>query len=543
MADELIVHLPDGTSQRTALLAERFTVGRAATNNLHLADDGRLSRHHLAFEKTPTGWAVVDLGSRNGTFLNGERVDRSRPLKLGDQVLAGQVRLQFGGGPDSTSGKVVFTDTAREAERSATVVLRLDGVLGGTDGLAKPETPAKDTSARMRALMQAGRELADHRPLDELFPLILKLAAEAVGSTHGVLMLEEAGQLNVRATLGRHFEISRTVRDRVMEARESLLIQDTSLDEKLRHQESIVAQSVRSILAVPLQAKDRVIGLLYLDSPIWVRAFTVEDLSLLTVMANIAAIRLEHARLTEVEHRERLMAREMAQAAEIQRGLLPRQMPVRAGLEVAGFSEACLTVGGDHFDFYQRGQRLMALVGDVAGKGMPAALLAASLQARVQVLAEVEPDLARLVERLNRVICSNCPGNRFITFFVCELDEFTGEVSYVNAGHNPPLVLRRDGSLEKLDGGGMVLGLFGGARYEAFSARLEPGDILAMYSDGVTEAEATGTEEDFGEDRLAASLQGDTLDDMLENVKSAVAAHAGSVPAADDFTLVLLRRT
>ncbi|MCX6623832.1 MAG: GAF domain-containing protein, partial [Acidobacteria bacterium] len=253
-------------------------------------------------------------------------------------------------------------------------------------------------------------ELVDRRPLDELFPLILDLAANAVQASRGVLMLEDGGKLTTRAARGDRFEISRTVRDRVLTQKESLLIQDVRLDEKLRAQASIVIQNVRSILAVPLQTRDKVIGLIYLDSSHLVRPFTPEDLNLLTVMANIAAIRLENARLAEVEVNEKLMAKELAQAADIQQNLLPGVMPVQPELEVAAFSAACRSVGGDYFDFYRRGGKLLMLVGDVAGKGMPAALLMASVQAKVQVLVEEEIDLAVLVTRLNRSIAMNCPG-------------------------------------------------------------------------------------------------------------------------------------
>jgi serine phosphatase RsbU (regulator of sigma subunit) len=442
-----------------------------------------------------------------------------------------------------TGGEVVFRDTPAGPDRGATLVMRLDNVLGVA---GHPKAAGQPPATHMQALIQAGRELADHRPLADLFPVILDLAAKAVGSTRGVLMLLEGDSLVVRAAMGRDFQISRTVRDRVLQQKESLLIQDVERDDDLRLQASIVAQSIRSMIAVPLQAKDKVIGLIYLDSQDLVRPFTKDDLSLITVLANIAAIRIENARLVEVEHNERLMAKEFAQAAEIQRGLLPRSVPQCPGVEVAAFSAPCLSCGGDHYDFFQRPGKLVLLVGDVAGKGMPAALLMASLQARVQVLVEEEIDLAALVTRLNRIIASNCPGNRFITFFICELDLATGELSYVNAGHNPPLVLRRDGTLGRLEGDGMVLGLFGALSYSMHSSRLEEGEVLVMFSDGVTEAEAPGTEQEFGEERLAevlAPLDDGAPDRMIEQVKKAVEGFAGRVPAADDFTLVIARRT
>ena len=177
-------------------------------------------------------------------------------------------------------------------------------------------------SPQMRALIRAGRELAGHRPLAELFPLIMDLSVEAVMAGRGVLMTLDGDELNVRAARGEGFKISTTVRDRVLKEKASLLVRDAQLDQALREHMSIVEQKVRSMIAVPLQTNDRVIGLIYVDSPNAIREFTREDLNLLTVMANVAAIRIEHARLNEIEEAERAMAKEMHQAALIQERLL-----------------------------------------------------------------------------------------------------------------------------------------------------------------------------------------------------------------------------
>ncbi len=184
---------------------------------------------------------------------------------------------------------------------------------------------------QMRALIRAGRELAGNMPLAELFKLIMNLSVEAVGATRGVLMTLEGKELVVQAALGEGFRISNTVRDRVIKEKTSLLVRDARLDEAFADRMSIVQQQIRSMLAVPLQTDDRVIGLIYLDSPHFIKEFTKDDLSLLTVMANVAAIRIEHTRLAEVEQAERMHAKQLEQAAEIQRGLLPVHGSDRAG--------------------------------------------------------------------------------------------------------------------------------------------------------------------------------------------------------------------
>jgi phosphoserine phosphatase RsbU/P len=395
-------------------------------------------------------------------------------------------------------------------------------------------------------LIRAGRELAGHRPLEEVFTIILELALSAVEAKRGVILTLEDGELVVRASKGERFTISTRVRDRVIAEKCSLMIRDAQLDAALQNQQSIVAQRVRSFMAVPLQTGDRVIGLLYVDNGSFLRAFSQEDLDLLTVMANVAAIRIEHARLALVEQSEKLMESELAQASEIQRNLLPTEAPVVEGYEIAGLNLPCRTIGGDYYDFlpYKDG-RLGLVVGDVSGKGLPAALLMSSLEARVQMLVETSPNPASALTNLNRSIAVRCPVGKFITFFYGLLDGATGILSYSNAGHNYPLLIRANGKVEQLTGSGTVLGIFPSNEYELAETQLEKGDLLVLFSDGVTEA-TTAQGQEFGEAGLAEFLQGHNGQSCTELVQGLVGHvrgwSGGGSSFADDFTVVLLRR-
>jgi len=256
-------------------------------------------------------------------------------------------------------------------------------------------------------------------------------------------MTAEGDDLVVRANKGEGFRISTAVRDRVLNSGLSVLVRDTSIDDAFRERRSIVEQHIRTLMAVPLQTRDKIIGIIYVDSPSLQREFSKDDLNLLTVMANVAAIRIENTRLFEVEQARQLMARELEQAAEIQQGFLPAVAPVIRGLDVAGHNAPCRTVGGDYYDFFPYGSSRIAMVlGDVSGKGMPASLLMMGLQARVQVLIEEPKSLADVMTRLNRITSANCPSNRFISLFFCILDGDTGELIFCNAGHNPPVLVR-----------------------------------------------------------------------------------------------------
>jgi len=296
---------------------------------------------------------------------------------------------------------------------------------------------------------------------------------------------------------------------------------------------------------VPLQTNDRVIGLIYVDSPDMIREFSREDLGLLTVMANVAAIRIEHARLNEIELVERAMSKELDQAAHIQMGLLPSAPPKAEGMDIAGRTSPCRTVGGDYYDYLEFPDgRLGMLVGDVAGKGMPASLLMSSLQARVKVLFEEGDRLAEKITRLNKATTAHTPDNRFITFFMTVADPATGELVFTNAGHNPPLLVRAKGGFELLAGGGMILGILPMAQYEEFRINMERGDTLVLFSDGVTEA-VNPSDEDFGEQRLAdlvASMKGRSALEIMEAVHTEVARFTQGAPPADDITVVVARR-
>jgi serine phosphatase RsbU (regulator of sigma subunit)/pSer/pThr/pTyr-binding forkhead associated (FHA) protein len=554
-----MINAPDNTSRTVRLDKDEFSLGRAHSNDLCYPEDASLSRQHLVLKRDGEGWTVNDLGSKNGTLVNGVRIERISKLRPGDRVTAGRLTMLFAD-PElqNTAERVEFyVGTETDTPVSATVMTSLEGLLSGeisqpTPSAARKQAPTVPSEAVnafqspvVAALIRAGRELAGHRPLNELFSLILDLSINAVGAERGLLMTLEGEDLITRATHGEGFRISTAVRDRVVKDKTSLLVRDVMQDRAFRERLSISEQQIRTMMAVPLQTDERAIGLIYVDSRFFVRDFTPDDLNLLTVLANVAAIRIEHERLAEVERVERQLTVELNQAAKIQRGILPARSPEIPGIDLAGHNAACRTVGGDYYDFliYPEG-RVGLVLGDVAGKGMPAAMLMANLQARVQVLSEDPSDIAGLVWRLDRSISSNCPSNRFITLFFGVLDSTSGEIAYTNAGHNPPLLIRANSSIETLTGGGTVLGMLPELGYEQKTARLEPGDMLAIFSDGVTEA-VNPDDDEFGEERLARLLVENaekSSRELVDLVNASLDEFCAGAPPADDITLVIARR-
>ena len=553
MVQEIAILEPGGGTRQVPLDKDRIRIGRSSDNDLSFPGDMSLSRHHLVLERRDGVWCVEDLGAKNRTTLNGRRIEGKTQLAVGDRISAGQVVVVFGGTKTST-GPVVFTHGGEDGPLRATVMTNLRGVLSREStmpGVAKPVSRGEKRGLPLdhpgvAALIRAGQELSGHRPWEELFELILDLSIQAVGAERGVLMTLEGDDLVARSVRGEGFRISTTVRDRVLNDRASLLVRDTALDEAFKSRDSIVGQQVQSVMAVPLQTNDRVIGLINVDSRSFARPFTPDDLDLLTVLANVAAIRIENQRLALVEHQKQLISRDLEQAAEIQRRLLPHQAPIVPGYELAGHNLPCRTVGGDYFDFFPYGDGRIGLVlGDVSGKGMPAALLMTALKGGVQVLlGEAPDDVAKLMSRLDRVVAANFPRNRFVSFFVGLLDPASGELIYCNAGHNPPFLLRADGSMERLPTCGTILGIFPDVGYEVKRCRLDPGDVLTMFSDGVTE-ENNPSGEEFGEERLARLLvekgPGGAVN-LVEGIRQAVLAWAAGAAAADDVTVVVARR-
>ncbi len=545
---ELQILTPDGKRKSVPLAGKPITLGRAPTCDLSYPDDAGLSRQHLSIEPENDSFYLTDLGSKNGTVHNGKRISGRTAIYPGDRMMAGHLILSLSASsrasgstlsalrlPASSSATVIFTeghDSSAENAETSDLSLLIQG----------KEAPSHFDA--VSALIRAGNELSGQRPLPELFAFILQLAIESVGADRGVLFTLENDALHLQAIRGEGFTISQSVRDRVLNRKESVLVRDTTSDEAFRESRSIIESNIRTLMAVPLQTRDCMVGLLYVDSPSRVRQFSKDDLNLLTVMANVAAIRIEQSRFAEMDKVRELLERELQQAAAIQCQYLPRAAPQIPGLDLAGFNEPCRTVGGDYFGFfpYQDGS-IALIVGDVSGKGMPASLMMMGLQARAEVILREPGSLSEALTQLNRLTAEHCPAGRFITLFLCRLDPGNGTLIYANAGHNPPVILRADGKCEKLTEGGPVLGIMPHIRYGEFEVPVGKGDLLALYSDGITEA-ATPDDEEFETENLISTLRANEdrpASEMIQQVTEAIAKWTAGAPPADDVTLVLAK--
>ncbi len=552
--DYLTIIASDGRTFRRDLDADVVRVGRSSKNDINLSFDLSLSRFHAEVTRRGGRFYVTDVGSRNGTSLNGKPVQEPAELRPGDRITLGETTMLF----SSEAGQsVAIEDSPATLSDTSTVSIPLEDLIGAPPPGRKANAAAGGDpgheSRTLTVLTRAGMELINYRPLDEVLDVIMDLVFEATPAERGFLMLREGEHKDLvskvvrdlKKRAGTKLTLSRSIATTVVENRQSVLTSDAQSDERFQMKESIVLQGIHSAMCVPLWNNREVIGLVYVDKLQATSVFTPEDLRLLTLLANIAAVKIENARLFETKVEQERMEKELRHAAEIQRKLLPVATPRYPGYDLAGFNSPCREVGGDYFDFITTAEgRLRFAIGDVSGKGMGAALLMATVRAAFRAHMESRHDLVQVMASLNETILQSASSNNFVSFFYGELEGATGRLTYVNAGHNPPVLVRGDGRVERLEPSGVILGVFTGAAYGQCEVALGRGDLLVAFSDGVTETHNEGGEE-FGEPRLIGLLcerREAGAPEVQGLVQESLKTFAGREPQYDDVTLIVVRR-
>jgi len=553
----LYVYPKMGEAFTFPLRKDRVTIGRAGDNDISLLDQF-CSGHHAVVSRAEKGYVVEDRSSKNGTFVNGKRIRLETELKKGDEVLVGSTRILFDKEIQSQVEMVEGTDLSQSPNT----------VIGVRDILKKPaldratriEAPVSDLGRLQReqkflgVLNEVSQALIYHLPLNKLLEYIMDLIAKSIPMDRGVLMIKEGNPpqpipkvVRILHAGLRHqsIQVSQSIVQTALSQNQAILISDIQSDTQFRRQASLIQSEVRSAMCVPLWNNQEIIGLIYLDRTSVLEQFTQEDLKLLTLLANLAAVKIENAKSFEQALEKNRMERELALAAEIQKNFFPKENPVLKNYEVCGSNRSCYQVGGDYYDFIPiDASRLGIVIADVSGKGVSASLLMASLRARLQ--ADIHPGfgLAETVGRLNDFVYRSSESHTFITFFFLELDTGAGRGLFVNAGHNPPLLLRKEGGTERLEGTGFCLGMFPSADYAVKPFSLGSGDILCLYTDGITESRNTAKDQ-YGDDRLIGLLRKHSplpARAIMDRVFDEVRAFSSCAEPQDDMTLVLVKR-
>lgn len=541
---------PEGLPFDHSFTGDSLVVGRAADADLTLADPF-LSRRHSRFFRQGSTIFVEDLGSRNGTLLNGQHVREPSPVAVGDTIkISGSLLTVL------EETLTVTRTPSEELFEDGTIFRRAAEVLerqGSADASQiEGEAGLRRYAERLKLLNEVHQALGRSLSLAELLELILQRALDHLHPDRGAILLKDPdGEFRPAALRSavpnlEEMRVSRSLVREVAEKNMAALVLDAWTDARFAEAQSILFSGVRSLIAAPLLAPEGTLGLIVLDSRLQVRQFAEEDLELLVSLAAVAALHLRNLKLSlEAEERRRL-EEELALARRIQMALLPSQLPQAAGWDLHGTNFPSRVVSGDYYEVVERaeGRELVLMIADVSGKGVAAALLTASLQALSAGPVEdgLPPD--EICVRLSRLLYRRTPPEKFATALLAVLEPATGRLRYTNAGHNPGLIVRAGGEVEELGPTGIPLGLLPNAPYRAAETTLGPGDLLVLYTDGIAEA-VNPDDEEYGLERIrqvCARHRGERCTGLAAALEKDLEAFVRGVPFADDRTIVLARR-
>lgn len=509
-----------------------FEIGRRETNDLRLAGS-EVSRDHAEISLEGHRFTIRDRNSRYGTYVNGEQVT-VHELSHGDRIRLGRT-----GGAE-----MVFL----LAENKPTV--------------DRVTTTAIGDLRQIAALLEGLRALGSGRVLDDVLSLVLDSAIEVSGAERGFIMLASDGEglefkmARARGQLmlpGGSFATSRKIPEEVFRTGEPRLVADLLDGELANVHMGTVALGIRNVLCVPLRlvryvdklenvGEERRIGVLYLDSREKGSLLSGSTRAALETLATEAAVAIENARLYRETMEKARMEQEMRIAAEIQQALLPKSGRSGAYFRAAAASLPCRSIGGDFYDYVDLGESALGFaLGDVAGKGPPAALLSAMMQGIFAAQAATSETPAQVISRVNLALYRRGIESRFVTLLYGILDR-EGRLVYCNAGHNPPFIVGA-GGIRRLDRGGPIVGLFDSATYEQETMTLSPGDWLVIFSDGISEAMSSENEE-YGDSRILDVVQRNRDVEpprLLEALFTDVREFARGAAQSDDITAMVLR--
>ena len=549
----LLLNLPGQTPRMLGPEPVSWRIGRSAQNEV-VIEDPSLSRHHARLEFQNGKALIEDLGSLNGTMINGERIQGVRALKPGDQLVLGTVLLTLGEEPTSTTmmSSVHIEKAPKEELSSGTMVFRAAELRSGSYGTVQPENQAKRWLDALAMVSDLTLELVQDVATEILLDHLMERLFLFFEPDRSVVMLKDsAGDLVpvvVRTNeflQGKAIKLSQTLVDAAMERREALLVNNAFDDPMTSAAASIVRSGMATIMVTPLEHEGQVIGLIYMDAKAYREPFTEDDLRLVTALAHIAAAKIRTARLVEEVQKKKAMDQELAMARQIQQKLLPEKDPIVSGWELYGSNEASRQVSGDLYGYWTRPDgKMYVAIADVSGKGMGPGLMMAAFTAYMNAWAETMLPPSELATRISGALGLHTAKNRFITAIFLLLDPASDTIQFTNAGHNPGLLLRANGKDEELGSHGMPLAMLVGTPYGQDERTLAVGDVLALYTDGITEAQnPAGIDfEMVGIQNAVATHRGKPLPLVGEEIHRALDRHTRGAPLADDRTLVLVRR-
>jgi serine phosphatase RsbU (regulator of sigma subunit)/pSer/pThr/pTyr-binding forkhead associated (FHA) protein len=529
------------------LNGDRFVIGRNPDCGIVIPVTS-VSREHANILRIQGRFFIEDNKSRNGTFLNDRAITGRTPLKNNDRIRICDFLAAF----LDRQGEEEAEDEG-EGDSTSTV----EAMLSHSSHMLLETQPAD----KLRGLLEISGNLSKTLELDALLPKIVDSLFGLFRQADRCFLIQtEEGSKRLQPRIVKtrrpqdetNARFSRSIVQRCLETAQAFLSDDASRDDRIQLSQSVVDFRIRSVMCVPLcDANGKGFGVIQLDTQDRSKKFTQEDLKLLWGVANQAAVALENARMhAEAVSRERLK-RDLELAHRVQLSFLPAKLPQVAGYEFYAHYEPANEVGGDYYGFVPLPEgRLAVAIGDVAGKGVSAALLMAKLSSDTRFSLLTETDYGRALGKLNDLLYEfTSPMDRFVTVAAAVLDPAKHTVTLVNGGHLPPLLYRKgSGALVEAmpsEVAGVPLGIMDGATFDTYQITLQAGDTLVMFSDGVPDAHDVRDKQlTMGGVHRAIEQAGDASPKVLgERIVKAVQQHAAGRSPHDDVTLVCLGRT
>lgn len=530
------------------LNSEKLVIGRNPECGLVIPASA-VSREHAQVLRINNRFFLKDLKSRNKTFVNNQEVNPDVLHALNDQDKIKICDFLCTYVDEAPPGPTLPIENTED--HSSTVMSTVEA--GRGSHLILESQPAE----RLKLIIQIANSLAGTLQIDALLPQIMEnLFKIFKQADRGFIIVrdEATGRLMPKAIKTRREKdettatFSKTIVNRCIDNEEAILSEDVPSDARFQMSQSISDFRIRSVMCAPLKPGDgKVFGVIQLDTQDRGKKFTNDDLQLLVAISSQAAVAMDNARLHEESIQRERIQREMEFAKDVQRGFLPQKLPNIPRYEFFAHYKAAREVGGDFYNFVHipHQNRLVVGVGDVAGKGVPAALLMARLSGVVPSCVYSEEDLAKSVMSLNETLQQAGLADRFVTFLLASLDYVNHKLTIVNAGHLPPIIRRQDSDvLEEVAEGdlaGLPLGVMDNYAYRSCEVTLNPGDVVMLYTDGIPDA-LNPAEKQFLMDRVRATVQAARSSPTLlgKHVLNAVEQHCQGHPQYDDITLVCL---
>ncbi len=556
-----LVLLQDGQATAFDLTKDEMIIGRLPECDIQLPSN-MVSRKHAKVVRDGSGYRLEDMGSGNGTFLNGQRIESAQSLKINDRVKFGPMLMRYDG-DQSEDDSSASSMAVQHAAQVGTLEVDEDGdgdgsstIVGSLDSSSLNFLDSRPQE-KLKAVLDISRALAGTLEVEKLLPKILDtLFTIFPAADRGCILLKDAKTEEMKPSAMKHrresedatVKLSRTILNAVLGEKKAILSADAASDSRFDASESISALTIRSMMCVPmLDLQGEPVGAINIDTQNPMMQFKPDDLEIMVAVAGQAALAYESARLLTSFVEKQKQEGEMNIARGVQHALLPESLPNIPEYNFFTSYESAQAVGGDYYDIIPtKDGKIWIAFGDVAGKGVPASLVMSRIASVVGITSEFVTDAGEAVSAINDHMCVKAVEGRFVTFVLTILDTVNHTVSVVNAGHMSPIIRKPDGTIEEFDDDsvGVPIGVIEGYPFETRERSIEPGETFVLYTDGVSEA-MNYESELYGMERLRdfISQSSGDVEILGKAVREDVRKHANGRPQNDDITLLVFGRS